>query len=94
MSLVARVVRSFHDGAQAVSLEHVVALPHMPTMGTWLDLNAQGVEAPLEVVAVTIRAHVAGPGIRQPDADVFTRPEPLGHATLAREGGWRDYQQA
>jgi hypothetical protein len=38
VSLVARVVRSFHDGAEAVSLERVVALPHMPTMGTRLDL--------------------------------------------------------
>jgi hypothetical protein len=90
VSLVARVVRSFHDGAQAVSLEHVVALPHMPTVGTWLDLSAQGVGAPLEIVAVTIRAHVAGPGIRQPDVDVFTRPEPLRHAALAREAGWGD----
>ena len=62
----------------------------MPTMGTRLDLRVQGVEAPLEVVAVTIRAQADGPGIRQPDADVFTRPEPLHAATLAREGGWRD----
>jgi hypothetical protein len=72
MSLVARVVRSFHDGAEAVSLERTVALPHMPTMGSRLDLRAQGVEAALEVVAVTLRSHPDGPGLRQPDADVFT----------------------
>jgi hypothetical protein len=66
----------------------------MPTMGTWLDLSAQGVEAPLEVVAVTIRVHVDGPGIHQPDADVFTLPEPLHHAALAREAGWRESETA
>jgi hypothetical protein len=60
----------------------------MPTMGSRLDLRAQGVE----VVAVTLRSHPDGPGIRQPDADVFTTPEPLGHAMLAREGGWRDVE--
>jgi hypothetical protein len=94
VSLVARVVRQFHDGPEAVSLERVVALPHMPTMGTRLDLRAEGVEAPLEVVAVTIRANANGPGVRQPDADVFTSPDPLGHASLARAGGWRESETA
>jgi hypothetical protein len=66
----------------------------MPTMGTQLGLRVQGVEAPLEVVAVTIRAQADGPGIRQPDADVFTCPEPLDGATLARAGGWRNVETA
>jgi hypothetical protein len=65
----------------------------MPTMGSRLDLRAQGVEAALEVVAVTLRSHPDGPGLRQPDADVFTNPEPLSHADLARSGGWLDSQQ-
>jgi hypothetical protein len=94
MSLVARVIRQFHEGREAVTLARLVALPHMPTMGTRLDLRAQGVEAPLEVVAVTLRAHGDGPGLLQADADVFTRPEPLADATLAREGGRRDSQTA
>jgi hypothetical protein len=94
VSLVARVVRQFHDGAEAVSLERTVALPYMPTMGTRLDLRAQGVEAPLEVAAVTVRAHADGPGFLQADADIFTKPEPLDAAELAREGGWRESDQA
>ena len=38
---------------EAVSLERVVALPHMPTMGNNIDLRTFGVEAALEVVTVT-----------------------------------------
>jgi hypothetical protein len=92
MSLVARVIRQFHEGPEAITLERLVALSHMPTMGTRLDLRVQGVEAPLEVVAVTLRAHADGPGFLQADADIFTKPEPLASAELAREGGWRDPQ--
>lgn len=52
VSPVARIIRQFQEGREAVTLARLVALPHMPTMGTRLDLRAHGVEAPLEVVAV------------------------------------------
>jgi hypothetical protein len=94
VSLVARVVRQFHDGAEALTLERLVALPCQPTMGTRLDLRAQDVEAALEVVAVTVRAHPDGPGFCQADIDLYLTPEPLAHAVLAREGGWRDSNQS
>ena len=81
MSLVARVIRQFHEGQEFVSLERTVALPHMPTMGTRLDLRIHGVEAALEVVAVTFAPRPTGLASANP---------PLGEATLAREGGWRD----
>ena len=94
MSLVARVIRQFHEGLEAVSLERLVTLPHQPTMGTRLDLRAHGVEAAPEVVAVTLRSHPDGPSYREPDADIFTSPEPLASAELAREGGWLDSESA
>jgi hypothetical protein len=42
VSLVARVIRQFYEGAEAVSLERMVALPFQPTMGTKLDLGRPG----------------------------------------------------
>ena len=56
MSLVARVVRSFYEGAECISLERLVTVPFQPTMGTKLDLRALGVEDALEVVSLTVRA--------------------------------------
>ena len=91
MSLVARVIRQFHEGRETVTLARLVALPHMPTMGARRDLRAQGVETPLQVVAVTVRTHAEGPGVLQADAAIFTTPEPLAAVELAREGGWRDH---
>jgi hypothetical protein len=41
VSLVARVIRQVHEGREAVTLARLVALPHMPTMGTRLDLRAE-----------------------------------------------------
>ena len=70
MSLVsARIIRQFCDGTEALTLERVLTLPSQPTMGTKLDLRAQGVEAALEVVAVTVHAHREGPGFHEADAD-------------------------
>ena len=46
MSLVARVVRQFYEGTEAVTLKRVLTLPAQPTTGSRLDLRAQGVEAP------------------------------------------------
>jgi hypothetical protein len=54
-------------------------------MGSRLDLRAQGVEAPLEVIGVTVRPLPSGTGFRPPDLDVFLAYEPLVAATLARE---------
>jgi hypothetical protein len=39
LSLVARVIRQFHEGAEAIALERLVALPFQPTMGTKLVLD-------------------------------------------------------
>ena len=47
-------------------------------------------EEAVEVVSPTVRAHPSGPGFLETDADVYMALEPLAHATLAREGGWRD----
>ena len=69
-----------------MTLEKVIALPELPTMGTRLDLRSEGVEAPLEVVAITLRPEVR----RLPSADLFLTYEPLASAQFAREGGWRD----
>ena len=55
-------------------------------MGTRLDLRSQGVEAPLEVVSVTLRAESDG----AEHVDIFLDYEPLASAELARAGGWRD----
>ena len=93
MSLVARVVRSFYEGAECISLERLVTVPFQPTMGTKLDLRALGVEDALEVVSLTVRAYPSGPGFLEAVADVCVTPGRLAPATLAREGGWRDSQQ-
>ena len=47
MSILARVVRQFHDDAEAVALAKVLVLPDIPTMGSRLDLRAESVEDPL-----------------------------------------------
>jgi hypothetical protein len=94
LSVVARVVRQFHEGAEAITLERVVALPFQPTMGTRLDLRAQVVEAALEVIGVTLRSLPSGPGFRQADVVLFLTPEPLADAKAARDGGWQDSEQA
>ena len=72
----------------------MLALPALPTMGTQLDLRTQGVEAPLAVIGVTVRAHPDGPGFRDADVDLYLTPEPLACAELARLGGWRDSEPA
>ena len=94
MSLDARVICSFYEGAEGVTLERIVGLPFQPTMGTKPDLRAHGVEDALEVIAVTVRAHPPGPEFLEADADVYVTPEPLAAAQLAREGGWRDSEPA
>ena len=94
MSLVAHVIRQFHEGAECVSLERLVTLPFQPTMGTKLDLRAHGVEDALEVIAITVRAHPDGPGFREADVDVYLTPESLAAAELAREFGWHDAPEA
>jgi len=69
MNLFARVIRQFHEGTQAVSLERVVALPHQPTMGTKLViLMDEGVPPELEVIGITMRAAPDGPGVKPPVA--------------------------
>jgi hypothetical protein len=85
VSITARIVRQFEAPHELVTLEKVIELPPMPTMGTRLDLRSEGVEAPLEVVGVTLRPEADGP----PEADIFLAYEPLAAAQLARFGGWR-----
>jgi hypothetical protein len=45
-------------------LEKMLVLLDVPTMGTRLDLRAEGVEGALTVVGVTLRAIADGPGLR------------------------------
>jgi len=92
MSLVARVVRSFAQDAELVTLERAVPLPALPTMGSRPDLRAFGVETPLSVVGITLRAVAGGPGVREPDADVHLAHEPLANAPFAGQGGWRSFE--
>jgi hypothetical protein len=68
-----------------LTLEKVLTLPALPTMGARLDLRSEVVETPLEVVGVTLRPEADGP----PDADIFFAYEPLAAAQLARFGGWQ-----
>jgi hypothetical protein len=72
-----------------VTLEKVITLPALPTMGARLDLRSQGIEAPLEVVSITLRPESDGP----PHIDIFLAYEPLASAQLARAGGWREVEQ-
>jgi hypothetical protein len=88
MSLVAWVIRQFHEGAEAVSLERLVALPHQPTMGTKLViLTDEGVTPELEVIGLTMRAAPDGPGFKPPVFDVLLAFEPLTAAGRALELG-------
>src|SRR5262245_42648447 len=82
---MARIVRQFEAPHELVTLEKVIELPALPTMGTRLDLRSEGAEAPLEVVSVTLRPESDGP----PEADLFLAYEPLAAAQLARFSGWR-----
>jgi len=82
VSIMARIVRQFEAPPE---LEKIIELPALPTMGARLDLRSEGVEAPLEVVGVTLRPEADGP----PDADIFLAYEALAAAQLARFGGWR-----
>jgi hypothetical protein len=87
VSVVVRVVRQFHEGADAVTLEKALVLPDTPTIGTRLDLRSEGVESPLTVVGVTLLAIADGPGLRAPSVEVVLFWEPQA-AAEARQG-WR-----
>jgi hypothetical protein len=89
MTVVARVIRQFHEGHETVTLAKVLVLPDIPTMGTRLDLRAEGVEDALTVVGVTLKPIVDGPGVKPPSVEVLVFWEPAAAAKLAREGGWR-----
>jgi hypothetical protein len=79
-----RIVRQFEAPHELVTLEKVIERPALPTMGARLDLRSEGVEAPLEVVGVTLRPEADGP----PEADIFLAYESLDAVQLARFGGW------
>ena len=66
------MVRQFHEGAEAVSLERTVALPFQPTMGAKLGiLTDQGVTPELEVIGLTMRAAPDGPDTNPPAPRLF-----------------------
>jgi hypothetical protein len=50
-----RVVRQFREAAEAITLEKVLVLPDVPTMGARLDLRAEGVEDALTRVRTVPR---------------------------------------
>jgi hypothetical protein len=90
---VARVIRQFEAPGVFVTLERAVVLPSTPTVGTRLDLRAEGVEAPIEVIGVRLLAELDRPSfLHQPTSEVFLAFEPLAAAELARERGWRDVE--
>ena len=91
MSLPVRVVRQFHEAADTIMLEKVIMLPDVPTMGTRLDLRAEGVEDPLVVVGLMMRPIADGPGVNPPSVTVWLIPEPFAAAEHARSSGWTDY---
>src|SRR5262245_12530514 len=62
-------------------------------MGGKLDLRRHGVEAPVEVIGLTLREAPTGPGFLPPAADIFLSYEPRPAAQLARAGGWRPTEQ-
>jgi hypothetical protein len=92
MSLVARVIRQFHEGADAVSLERLVGLPYMPTMGSRLALRAQGVDRPWRSWGSLSELTLRGLASSGPPPTSSPGPEPLAAVELAREGGWRDFR--
>jgi len=89
VSIMARILRQFEAPHELVTLQKVIALPALPTMGARLYLLAQGVEMPLEVVALTLRSEPDGPDFLPPTADLFLAYEPLAAAELVRAGGRR-----
>lgn len=93
VSIVARVIRQFGTVGAMVSLERAVVLPSMPAIGTRIDLWAEGVEALLEVVGMTLLTESDRPTFLQPSIEVFLAWEPLAAAELARARGWRDVEQ-
>src|SRR5262245_20391366 len=90
VSVVAHVIRQFQASHELVTLEKLITLPALPTMGARLDLRSRGVEAPLEVVSITLRAESDG----TPHLDIFLAYEPLANGELARAAGWRDSAHA
>jgi hypothetical protein len=88
VSVVARVIRQFEAPHELVTLEKVLTLPSVPTIGTRLDLRAHGVETPLTVIGLTFRPENIGRSVALPDAEIVLDFEPLAAAQLAREGGW------
>jgi len=92
VSVQVRCLRQFHEGAQVFTLEKALVLPDVPTMGTRVDLRAEGVEEALTVVGVTMRATSDGPGIRPPNVDVVLHWEPFATVEAARSAGWRNQQ--
>jgi hypothetical protein len=94
VSVLVRVVRQFHEGADAVTLEQTLVLPDVPTMGTRLDLRSEGVGGALTVVGVTLRPIADGPGVRSPSVEVILYWEPLDSAELARASGWKEVASA
>ena len=89
VSVVVRCIRQFHEGAESITLAKVLVLPDVPTMGARLDLRAEGVEAALTVVGVTLTPIVDGPGLKPPTVEVALFWEPLAAVEDARAGGWR-----
>jgi hypothetical protein len=65
-------------------LERAVILPSTPTIGTRLDLRHEGVEAPLEVVGVTLLTSSDRPTFTQPSIQVFTIDAWLASWEIAR----------
>ena len=92
MSIVARLIRRFEGSGSGVTLEWIMPLSAVPTVGTRLDLRGLGVAEPLEVIGVTIRPEPVSPRFLAPQVALLLAFEPLDAAVPARENGWRDVQ--
>lgn len=55
MTVVARIIRQFEAPDRTVTLEKILTLTALPGIGSHLDLAADSVLSPLEIIGVTLR---------------------------------------
>jgi hypothetical protein len=55
VSILTKIVRRLHSGAEYIALHRIVVLPFQPTLNIRLDLRVHRVEPPRELAAGTVR---------------------------------------
>jgi hypothetical protein len=71
VNVLARVIRQCADDSHLMTLARLGPLSSLPVIGTRLNFRDQGVETPLKVVGLTLRAESDRPESRPPSVDVF-----------------------